>query len=466
MRRVLGTIALVGAVAGAMVWLFREPASGAPAIFLIVVDTLRPDRLSCYGASRALTPNIDELAARGVLFTNAHAAASWTVPSMGTMMTSIYPTQLGLVEEPTPHDTSFEWRTKRDQLGFTPPPQVRTLAEILRDSGLRTAAFVNQPGLNSFDGFLQGFDDWFRPVDVHSVKRHDPNVALPEQEWPQYLMYAHRIDNLLIKAFGRWLESTAEEGIFVWLHLLTPHDPYLEFPRRADAPPPPESLSDQYDEEVRVADRMVGDIMRIIEDRIGFERAKIIFTSDHGEGFGEHGMDEHGHTLHREVTHVPLIVVSSDLPAGRVVETRVPSVDILPTFLEFAGVDPPLPSQLEGTSLLSAIDGKAVDRLIYSEGMLYGSTERSLVDDDYKLMFDEQEDRYALYDLSKDPGETMDLSALQEDRTSRMTTALNELHSRLKAAYLAWQPEGGRDELSEEDRETMEKSLRALGYGE
>jgi arylsulfatase A-like enzyme len=466
LRRILGTIALIGALAGGTAWLLRETAADRPATFLIVMDTLRPDRLSCYGSTRGLTPDIDELAARGVLFTNAHAAASWTVPSMGTMLTSVYPTQLGLVEQPASRGTSFEWRTKRDQLGFTPPPQVRTLAEILRDSGLRTAAFVNQPGLNSFDGFLQGFVDWFWPADIHRVKRHDPNIALPEQEWPEYLMYAHRIDNLLIKAFDRWLELTADAGIFVWLHLLTPHEPYLEYPRPAGAPPPPESLSDQYDEEIRVADRMVGDIIRIIEKRVGFDRAKIIFTSDHGEGFGEHGMKEHGHTLHREVTHVPLIVVSSDLPAGRVVETRVPSVDILPTFLDFVGIDLPLPNQLEGTSLLSVIEGNANDRPIYSEGMLYGSTERSLVDDGYKLMFDEQGDRYFLYDLSNDPGETIDLSAMQEDRTNRMKIALNELHSRLKATYLAWQPEGGRDDLSEEDRKVMENSLRALGYSE
>jgi arylsulfatase A-like enzyme len=465
-RRILGTIALVGSLVGATAWLFREPAPDAPAIFLIVVDTLRPDRLSCYGSTRGLTPNIDELSARGVRFANAHAAASWTVPSMGAMLTSIYPTQLGLVEEPAPRGTPLEWRTKRDQLGFTPPPQVRTLAEILRDSGLRTAAFVNQPGLNSFDGFLQGFVDWFRPVDIRSVKRHDPNVALPEQKWPEYLMYAHRIDDLLIKAFDQWLESNAEQGIFVWLHLLTPHEPYLEYPRPANGPPPPESLSDQYDEEVRVADRMVGDIMQIIEKRIGFERAKIILTSDHGEGFGEHGMKEHGHTLHREVTHVPLIVVSSDLPAGHVVETRVPSIDILPTFLEFVGIDRAPSDPHEGTSLLSAIEDDASDRPIYSEGMLYGSTERSLVDDGYKLMYDEQGDRYALYHLSSDPGETTDLSVIQEERTSRMKTALNEHHSRLRAAYLAWQSQGGREDLSEEDKKAMEDALRALGYTE
>jgi arylsulfatase A-like enzyme len=206
--------------------------------------------------------------------------------------------------------------------------------------------------------------------------------------------------------------------------------------------------------------------VRIIEKRIGFDRAKIIFTSDHGEGFGEHGMNEHGHTLHREVTHVPLIVVSSDLPAGRVVNTRVPSVDILPTFLEFAGIDLAVPSQLEGTSLLPAIKTNANDRLIYSEGMLYGSTERSLVADGYKLMFDEQGDRYALYDLSEDSAETVDLSEIEEGRTRRMKDMLNELHSRLKADYLAWQPKDGRDRLSEEDRKAMEESLRVLGYSE
>jgi arylsulfatase A-like enzyme len=466
LHRILAAIVVAGALAGATVWLLREPSYGVPATFLIVVDTLRADRLSCYGGRQGLTPNIDELAARGVLFTNAHAAASWTVPSMGAMLTSVYPTRLGLVEQPAVRGTSFEWRTKRDQRGFAPPPEVRTLAEILRESGLHTAAFVNQPGLNSFGGFLQGFVDWFGPADIHSVKRHDPNVALPEQEWPQYLMYARRIDNLLIKEFDRWLESNAEPGIFVWLHLLTPHDPYLEFPRPAGAPPPPESLSEQYDDEIRVADQMVGDIMRIIETRIGFERAKIVFTSDHGEGFGEHGMNEHGHTLHREVTHVPLIVVSSDLPAGRVVETRVPSVDILPTFLEFVGIELPQPNQFEGSSLLAAIEADAEDRAIYSEGMLYGSTERSLVDNGYKLMFDEQGERYALYDLSADPGETNDLSAKYKDRTNQMKTKLNALHDRLEAEYLASQPDGGSDALSDEDRKAMEDSLRILGYSE
>ncbi len=464
--RIIGSIVVAGALVGATAWLLREPASGPPATFLIVVDTLRADRLSCYGAKAGLTPNIDELAARGVRFSNAHAAASWTVPSMGAMLTSIYPTELGLVEQPAAPGTPFEWRTKRDQLGFTPPAEVRTLAEVLRVSGRHTGAFVSQPGRNSFDGFLQGFVDWFRPADIHSVKRHDPSVALPEQEWPQYLMYAHRIDKLLIKAFDRWMESSAEAGIFVWLHLLTPHDPYLEYPRPTGGPAPPESLSDQYDEEVRAADRMVGDIMRIIETRVGFERARIIFTSDHGEGFGEHGMNEHGHTLHREVTHVPLIVVSSDLPAGRVVETQVRSVDILPTFLEFLGIDSPQPNPFEGSSLIAAIESDAEDRAIYSEGMLYGSTERSLVDDGYKLMFDEQDGRYALYDLGADPGETNDLSAKQDDRTARMKTELNNLHGRLKAAYHASRVAGGRDALSDEERKVMEETLRVLGYSE
>ncbi len=466
LHRILGTVAALGALVGAGVWLLTERAPGAPATFLIVVDTLRADRLSCYGAKPGLTPNIDALAARGVRFSNASASASWTVPSMGAMLTSVYPTQLGLIEQPSTDVASYEWRTKRDQLGFTPPAEVDTLAEILQDAGLRTAAFVNQPGLNSFDGFLQGFVDWFAPIDLKRVGRHDPNIAFPEQEWPQYLMYAHRIDRLLILAFDRWLEASAEEGIFVWLHLLTPHDPYLEYPRPQEGPPPPENLSDQYDNEIRIADGMIGDIMRSIEKHIGFDRAKIIFTSDHGEGFGEHGMTEHGHTLHREVTHVPLIVVSSDLPAGRVVETRVSSVDILPTFLELVEIDLPQPHRVEGSSLLSAIESDSSDRQIYSEGMLYGSTERSLIEDGYKLMFDQQGERYTLYDLSKDPGETHDLSASQVDRAARMKAALDDLYNRLQADYLERLAEGGREVLSEEDRKAMEDSLRVLGYSE
>ncbi len=279
-------------------------------------------------------------------------------------------------------------------------------------------------------------------------------------------MYAHRLDKLLVQAFDRWLESMAEAGIFVWLHLLTPHDPYLEYPRPANAPAPPEDLSDQYDGEVRAADRMVGEIVRSIEEHVGFERAKIIFTSDHGEAFGEHGMTEHGHTLHREVTHVPLIAVANELPAGRVVRASVPSVDILPTFLELSGVAPEEPSSIEGTSLLSAIDGEARDRPVYAEGMLYGTTERSLIDGGYKLMFDAEGERYALYDLARDPGETNDLSETDADRANRMKAALTDHHSRLRDRYRTRRASRGGGGPSDEERRRMEEALRALGYGE
>ena len=124
------------------------PSPPPKGVFLIVVDTLRPDRLSCYGYEKHSTPHIDQLATTGVRFTRAQSVASWTLPSMGAMLTSRYPTQLGLVEHPADGRLKFAWRTKRRQLNYRLGPEPATLAERMRAIGYQTAAFVDQPALS------------------------------------------------------------------------------------------------------------------------------------------------------------------------------------------------------------------------------------------------------------------------------------------------------------------------------
>ncbi len=425
------------------------------AVFLVVVDTLRPDRLSCYGYDEHETTNIDRLAALGTRFTEAHSVASWTIPSMGAMLTSLYPGQMGLVEKPVPPETRLEWREARVQLEYTIPDHASTLAEMLRESGYRAAGFVNQPGLNARGGFFQGFTDWFYPASPTEIREHDPTQTLPPGRWPPFLSFAAHIDSCLVEEFERWLSRHRERRVFVFLHLLTPHLPYVPprrfMPPEAVANPTLVSDSELYDGEIRTVDAMIGEVVRTIEEQVGLERSIVVFTSDHGEAIGEHGMTEHGHSLHREVIQVPLILVAPGIPAGRAVESYVRTIDILPTLLDLVGRPPP--SDLQGESLVPLCTAAGPDRTVFSEAMLYGGTERSLISDGFKLMYDEQEDRSLLFDVASDPGELVDLAAEDSARVDSMRAALDERHETFRRDYRGT---GTATEPVE--------ALRALGY--
>jgi arylsulfatase A-like enzyme len=433
------------------------------AVFLIVVDTLRPDRLSCYGYDAHATPNIDRLAAAGVRFTRAQSVASWTRPSVGAIITSRYATQLALVEKPAQPGKALAWRERREQRGRDVPRYARTVAEMLREAGFLTAAFVDQPGLNGRSGYRRGFVDWYYPVDPEEIRRYEPGENV-RQVWPS-TRHADRCDRALIRELHQWLARNGQERLFVWLHLLTPHRPYTPGPEYA--PPAPAggtpSKSALYDGEVRAVDDMVGLVADAIEQYVGSKRSLIVFTSDHGEEFGEHGMEEHGHSLHREVIHVPLIIVSPALPAGQMVERRVRTIDILPTILELVGHSALAPAAVEGATLtpLNAAGGTSLS--VYSEAMLYGSTERCLIEGAYKLMYDEQGEQWKLFDVNADPGETVDISSRLARRVESMRQRLVAFHTRLQRDFEASRRMHPADEQEQESLDDLE-ALRALGY--
>lgn len=466
-RRIWGLLGLASvAFGGGLLWYFARP-SPPEAVFLIVVDTLRSDRLSCYGYQGHETPHMDRLAEMGVKFTRAHAVASWTVPSMGAMLTSLHPTQLGLIERPAPAGKRFEPREKRGQRAYTLPLFPRTLAEILNEAGYRTAGFVDQPALNFGGGFLQGFVDWFYPVGPDEIKHHDPKVPLAPQEWPG-LKYADRSDLALILEFDKWLSVHADEKVFVWLHLLTPHRPYKPaakyMPQPGNVEGTEPSEAERYDGEVRAVDEMIGTILDAIEKHVGIKRSLILFTSDHGEELGERGMKDHGHTLHREVIQVPLIIASPALPRGSTVDAFVREIDFLPTLLELVDQKLSVPAEAEGVSLMAAIKRESVSLSVFSEGMLYGSTERSLIQNGYKLMYDEQGEQHRLFDVLTDPDETIDLAADEPERRDAMRSDLWNLHNRMRNEYLdRFGPQLASPKSREETQQAL-NALRALGY--
>lgn len=451
--------------------LFLTSCSKTPspdAIFLVVVDTVRADRLSCYGYEPHATHNIDNVASNGVMFTNAQSVASWTGPSMGAILTSNYPTQLGLVEKPAGSDKRFGWREKRPQLFYDLPHYDWTLPKIMKEAKFHTAAFVNQPVISHGEGFQRDFDDFYYPVEQGEILSRQQTQPNRRQTWSSS-KDAFVNDVALVQKFEHWLATNTQKKLFVWLHLLTPHRPHnppqefsplnqentgSEEGRRAE-------LSAMYDGELRAADKLVGDIIKAIQQHIGLKRSLIVLTSDHGEEFWDHGMAEHGHSLHREVIHVPLIIISPAFPKGYTVNTPVRTIDIPPTLFALTGIN--VSYRFEGKNLSPIVAGKEEEPPVFSEAMLYGSTERSLIDNGYKIMYDEQSKQWRLFDVQEDPGETVDLSEQLPERSLEMQKALNNLYRRLRRDYHSLSRKYTLQERKQNRQRALE-ALKSLGY--
>jgi arylsulfatase A-like enzyme len=330
------------------------PAGGRPNVLLVSIDSLRADRLGCYGHTRPTSPRIDRLAAAGARFAAAWSTTSWTLPAHVSMLTGR--SLLG-------HGVLGESRI---------PTQVPVLAELLGAAGYTTAAFVSAPYLSSRFGFARGFDlydDFSVPFtpDRESRERAQATVSAP----------------LLHPSVERWLRSTAREPFFLFLHYFDVHydysppapfdrmfDPDYAGPitgrnfhadRRIRAGMPArdlEHLLALYDGEIRFTDGYVGRVLDLLAELGHADDTIVVLTSDHGDEFFEHGDKGHHRTLYEEVLHVPLVVsFPGRLPAGRVVNEPVSIVDIVPTVLELAGL--PTPAAVEGQSLVPLLRPEA-----------------------------------------------------------------------------------------------------------
>jgi arylsulfatase A-like enzyme len=431
-------------------------AQGPRSIFLIVVDTLRADALSCYDASAKPTPHIDALAGAGVRFEAARATASWTLPSMASLLTSQLPRELEMLERRDDSKWPKRWRQQRRVRRMSLSPDATTLAEVLHDAGYLTAAFVDQPLLAPRRDFDRGFDRWVQAVGEGGIQRRGQSAPGNRQTWGD-AVHAQANDALLVDAFGEWLrEAPSQRPVFAWIHLLTPHRPYLS--RGGVAPAKQERNSrDLYDGEVRAVDALTGRIVEMIRARAEPRHARpvVAFTSDHGEAFGEHGVFEHGNTLHGEVLRVPLILAAEGaLPEGEVVHAVASLVDVGPTLLELAGLS--VPPSMIGESLLSLLSDRGRSRPVLAEGMLYGPGEQAWIEGRWKLMIDRSREAPALYDLGDDPGELHDLYESEPARAQalrlRLAATIDELSANPRPA-----PEDAAD------AETRD-ALRALGY--
>jgi len=406
-----------------------SPASNTPGVILITIDTLRADRLGCYGSSLVETPAMDSLARDGVLFRRAIAQVPLTTPSHAVILTGTYPMWNGL----------RNW----DDHGLR--PGIPTLAEIFKRHGYSTAAFVSAFVLDSMWGLNRGFDhydDWFKTEDYKTMQR----AGLKRRG---------------AETIGRsvaWLKSRPAGPFFLWVHLYDPHSPY----------DPPEPYGARYrgrpyDGEVAYTDGELGRFLTFLKSQDLYDSSLILLTSDHGEALGEHQEKEHGFFIYNSTVHVPLVI---KFPAGYVPERRsvssiVNTVDIAPTLARYCSFPSADTRTFQGQSLLSLVERGPTGnpRYGYSEslypGIFFGSQALfGLETEQYHYI---RAPREELYDVKKDPGERRNI--LDENRA-----VAHALRQELEGTLSRFKPPAGESgQRGLDDPETVEK-LRSLGY--
>ncbi len=402
-------------------------AGGPPRNLLIVtIDTLRADHLSAYGYSRRTSPGIDRLAAEGALFENAHSVASWTLPSIVSMFTSLYP-------------SAHACQGDRSALGES----YTTLAEHLAGAGFVTAAVTSHVYLSKRRGLHQGFEHFDEELVQTTRKRSHEAITSPA----------------ITEKGLAWLEERAggHERWFLWLHYFDPHSLYLE--HGGSVPDFGSANVDRYDGEIAFTDQHVGKVLERLDELDLADETIVVLLADHGEEFQDHGGVGHRTTLYEEVLRIPLIVRAPGFAPRRVTEL-VGSVDVLPTICELLDLAPP--ASMQGRSLVPLLCGESRDTSPLLAEMRNSNRKDwdALIEGRHKLLYDVTRERKLLFDLATDPRETTDVAADHPDLVDSMWTRMQDLitESRERSAEY-----GGAApiDLSAEEEETLEQ----LGYG-
>ncbi len=422
------------------------PGRTRPSMILLAGDTLRADRLSCYGYRHPTTPHLDVLARHGTRYERAYSVASYTLPSFASLFTSRYPSE----------HTAFD--------RYRPLPRsVPTFTRILNEQGYQTAAFVDGLYLAPEFGMNQGFEYY------DNQGGHLARVA------PRALQWLDRRDR--------------NRPFFLFLHFCDAHAPYHsppEFRQRFDPNPdydriprmkeevPPqwiegpdewhrfepediEHINALYDGALSWVDLNLYWFLDALSKRRLYVPSLVVLTSDHGEFLGKKGRFNHGRTLHDMLLHVPLIIKWPDNQrAGQLVSTPASLLDLAPTLLDVAGIS--RPQSWAGESLADAQAGQEPSgRVLFAQ--LPASQQTAVIDYPHKLVLDNQQSdpQVEVYHLERDPTESKDLASLDAQLTERLLGLLREHMAQTAPLVdtLAW-----KSELSP----AVMEQLRALGY--
>ena len=352
------------------------PSAGSPNVLLIVLDTVRADRLSLYGYHRATSPTLELLARRGIRFDRARATSPWTLPSHASILMGRWP-----------HEVGDRWRTPLE--GSFP-----TLAEYLGARGYATAGFVANTLYCSYEtrldrGFTHYEDYVLEPLSpfrtLHLVDQALKNIAelgcqasqdlgldfvLPRAESPFWRILAterRKVASSINDGFLNWLSRRHQPSrpFFAFLNYFDAHSPYLLPPgaswrfglkphAESDTLRPsldrltlPENYSvlaqDCYDNCLAYLDEQLGKLFAALDRRAILDHTLVVVTSDHGEGLGEHGLVFHGESLYRTEISVPLLIAPPAFKRDQVVNEPVSLRDLPATIANLVGLGPGSP---------------------------------------------------------------------------------------------------------------------------
>lgn len=462
---------------------------GALDVVLVVVDTERTDRTSTYGHERLTTPFLSAMARKGVLFTHAYSTGPWTVPSMYSLVTGLYPGEHGI------ETGAVEGLDIKGQEAL--PPEAVTLAERLDGAGYETFGVCTNFHVSRRFGFGQGFDHF---VGEDFAFLPFPNMAVESlheriMHSSRYFLWLHYFDPHhpyipRLPWFARWNDSGLDSyGDIVFEAVMNHYDgerelppgspifqrdvvridktakifsmrPFLVLRHLSDEGVPPEKqwvrfLDAAYTSEIRNVDRAMQEAIT----SLGIdEQTLVVLTADHGEELYDHGKFGHRNndSLYEELIHVPLVIIFPDQRwAGRVVETPVSLIDLVPTVLEVLGMD--VPPDLSGRSLVQLLEGEPwAIRPIYAEVTDGWNPVRAIIDWPWKYVHRFSPGEGELYDLEQDPHETTDLSDVHPRIKSYMRRTLVMWAADLEPRWEASQP----TPLTLEEI----KKLKLLGY--
>ncbi len=380
-RLFVGGMVVVVVAAGA--WMSHSPAPRqsisrggerrSPDVVIVLVDTLRADHLGAYGYGAKTSPFLDEFARQSLVFDHAYSTSNWTRPAVASLFTSTMPSRHGVTLQ---HHAAA--------------PEFRLLAEPFSENGYSVGFFTSGGNVTPADGYARGVDYFYaaRHRDIFELTAIGRQWIRPVIQQIQRRLRAEEDGSIplgqidpgdLVERALSWVNRQPENRpVFLYVHLLGPHSPYapptpfgLEFSDRPPlenltSPPRPwvgaDALSPadrrqmvaQYDGEILWHDQELAKLVRGLRAASRLETSIVVITSDHGEAFGEHGTWGHNAALFDELTRIPLLLWASDdwFEAGRL-RTVVSLIDLAPTLLETAGIEPE--PTFDGSSILSWI---------------------------------------------------------------------------------------------------------------
>jgi arylsulfatase A-like enzyme len=396
-------------------------------VILITIDSLRADHLGCLGFPGKTTPNLDEIARKGILFSQAISNAPYTPVSFRSILSS---TSYSMYDD---DKYLSKYRT--------------TIQEVLKKKGYHTAAFHCSPYISSYFNFNKGFDTF---EDGVKIERDILNNRVDETALKQKLFKKFKLIKLKMEIFLRvlmnrlfrradeinemaisWLDNNPG-NFFLWVHHMDVHYPYIpydvnkfslnyikvikaNFKFNHGIIKNPEDVSRDdleflislYDKRIESVDKATGDFINKLKERDILKDTMVIITSDHGEEFLEHGCIGHFHGghLYDELLRVPLIIYAEEIGENIVVRDQVELMSIPPTIIDALGFKKP--GDFMGRSLLPVIRGDKGEDYVISE---FSRNKISYREPGWKFIYNKETEKYELYDLFNDPLEKQDIS--------------------------------------------------------